>query len=234
MSGEKRILIVDDEPAIRDLLRISLGNAGFVVEEVERGREAVQKAATQPPDLIVLDLGLPDMDGKEVIMGIREWTSVPILILSVRATETEKIAALDGGANDYVTKPFSTGELLARVRALLRTVKPGIENKDKFQLGNLSLDTSDHRCRLDNKDVKLTRKEFDVLTLLVRNAGRLITYKQLLSTVWGSAHLEDVHYLRIVVGHLRDKLDDDATDPQMIITEPGVGYRLVDKNELQR
>ncbi len=229
MTGEKRILIVDDEPAIRQLLRISLTNAGFAVEEAERGRDAVKLSAKQPPDMIILDLGLPDIDGKEVINAIREWTNTPIVILSVRANEAEKIAALDGGANDYVTKPFSTGEVLARVRALLRTVKLDTENKEQFHLRGLSLDTREHICKSNGKDVKLTRKEFDVLTLLVRNAGRLITYRQLLITVWGSAHLEDVHYLRIVIGHIRDKLGDDATNPQLIMTEPGVGYRMVEQ-----
>jgi two-component system KDP operon response regulator KdpE len=187
----------------------------------------VELAATSAPDVVVLDLGLPDMDGKAVITAIREWSQVPILVLSVRDAETEKIAALDAGADDYVTKPFATGELMARLRALLRSRKSPDTERSVLTTGNLSIDLARHEVLLDGEEIRLTRKEFDVLALLARFAGRLVTHRQLLSTVWGPAHLEDTHYLRIAVGHLRDKLGDDAAEPRFIVTEPGVGYRLI-------
>lgn len=182
---ESRILVVEDETPIRRFLKIAVESAGFVFSEAERGRQGVEKAATEAPDLVVLDLGLPDMDGKQVIAAIREWSQVPILILSVRDAETEKIAALDAGADDYVTKPFATGELLARMRALLRSRKAPGSERSKVTVGELSIDLAAHVVRLGEVDVKLTRKEFDVLALLARHAGRLVTQKQLLVTVWG-------------------------------------------------
>jgi two-component system KDP operon response regulator KdpE len=221
-----RVLVVEDEAPIRRFLKIALGSAGFAMEEASRGREGVERAATTAPDVVVLDLGLPDMDGKDVVIAIREWSQVPILVLSVRDSETEKIAALDAGADDYVTKPFATGELLARLRALLRSRKPPEAEKPALTIGNLSIDLARRLVTVDGADTKLTRKEYDVLALLARHAGRLVTHKQLLTTVWGPAHVADTHYLRIAVGHIRDKLGDDAADPRFILTEPGVGYRL--------
>lgn len=223
---ETRILVIEDEAAIRRFLTIILGSAGFKVEEAARGREGIARAATAAPDVVVLDLGLPDLDGKAVVAAIREWSQVPILILSVRDAEAEKIEALDAGADDYVTKPFSSGELLARLRALLRSRRPSETEKPITAVGPLVIDLARRLVTLDGAEVKLTRKEYDVLALLSRHQGRLVTHRQLLTTVWGPAHIEDTHYLRIAIGHIRDKLGDDAADPRFILTEPGVGYRL--------
>jgi two-component system KDP operon response regulator KdpE len=227
--ADARILVIEDGAPIRRFLRIAVESAGFALTEAERGRLGIEKAATEAPDLVVLDLGLPDMDGKQVIAAIREWSQVPILVLSVRDAETEKIAALDAGADDYVTKPFATGELLARIRALLRNRKAPETEKANIVIGDLSIDLAAHLVRVGGAEVKLTRKEFDVLAILARHAGRLVTHKQLLATVWGPAHEQDAHYLRIAIGHIRDKLGDDAAAPRFILTEPGVGYRLLEE-----
>ncbi|OYU48199.1 MAG: DNA-binding response regulator [Rhizobiales bacterium PAR1] len=221
-----RILVIDDEAPIRRFLKITLESAGYQVLEAERGRAGIEQAATAAPAAIVLDLGLPDMDGKAVIAAIREWSKVPILIVSVRDAESEKIKALDSGADDYVTKPFATGELLARLRVLLRTRSDRPQENTEINLRGLAINLAARTVRVEGAEIKLTRKEFDVLAILARYAGRLVSHKMLLETIWGSAHAEDTHYLRIVVGHLRDKLGDDAADPKFIITEPGVGYRL--------
>jgi two-component system, OmpR family, KDP operon response regulator KdpE len=221
-----RILVVDDEAPIRRFLKIALGSGGFDVVEAERGRQGVELAATGAPAAIVLDLGLPDMDGKAAIAAIREWSEVPILILSVRDGEAEKIAALDAGADDYVTKPFATGELMARLRALLRKRPAGAAEKPEIAVGALSMNLAARTAAVDGRAVKLTRKEFDVLALLARQAGRLVGHRQILAAVWGQAHLDDTHYLRIAIGHIREKIGDDAANPRFILTEPGVGYRL--------
>jgi len=221
-----RVLVIEDEAPIRRFLAISLASAGFSVEEASRGREGIERAATSAPDVVVLDLGLPDLDGKAVVAAIREWSQVPILILSVRDAENEKIAALDAGADDYVTKPFATGELMARLRALVRSRRPAEAEQPAVVIGPLVVDLARRAVTLEGADVKLTRKEYDVLALLARHHGRLVTHRQLLTTVWGPAHVEDTHYLRVAVGHIRDKLGDDAADPRLILTEPGVGYRL--------
>ncbi|BAT58463.1 KDP operon transcriptional regulatory protein KdpE [Variibacter gotjawalensis] len=222
-----RVLVIEDEAPIRRFLKIALGSGDFSVEEAARGREGVEKAATSSPDIVVLDLGLPDMDGKAVIAAIREWSAVPILILSVRDSEAEKIAALDAGADDYVTKPFATGELMARLRALLRSRKGREQERATLTAGDLTIDLAARRVSRGETEIKLTRKEYDVLALMARHAGRLVTHKQLLTTVWGPAHADDTHYLRIAVQHIRDKIGDDAANPTYIVTEPGVGYRLV-------
>lgn len=221
-----KVLVIEDETPIRRFLKIALQSAGFAMEEASRGREGIERAATSAPDVVVLDLGLPDMDGKAEVAAIREWSKVPILILSVRDAETEKIAALDAGADDYVTKPFATGELMARLRALVRNRKTPEAEQPVVIKGALSIDLARRLVMVDGVEAKLTRKEYDVLALLARHAGRLVTHRQLLTTVWGPAHAADTHYLRIAVGHLRDKLGDDAADPRFILTEPGVGYRL--------
>lgn len=226
--SDARILVIEDEAPIRRFLRIAIESAGFAMLEAERGRMGIEKAATEAPDLVVLDLGLPDMDGKDVIAAIRGWSRVPILVLSVRDAETEKIAALDAGADDYVTKPFATGELLARLRALLRARKAPPSERSSLTVGPIVVDLAAHLVTRDGADVRLTRKEFEVLAFLARFAGRLVTHRQLLEAVWGPAHLEDAHYLRIAIAHLREKLGDDAADPRFILTEPGVGYRLVE------
>jgi two-component system KDP operon response regulator KdpE len=225
--SEARILVIEDEAPIRRFLKIAIESAGFAMLEADRGRLGIERAATEAPDLVVLDLGLPDMDGKAVVAAIREWSQMPILVLSVRDSELEKIAALDAGADDYVTKPFATGELLARLRALLRSRKAPVTEKSHLVFGPLAIDLAAHTVSVGDVDARLTRKEFEVLALLARHAGRLVTHKQLLNAVWGPAHAEDAHYLRIAIGHIREKLGDDAADPRFIVTEPGVGYRLL-------
>ncbi|AGT11022.1 response regulator [Paracoccus aminophilus] len=221
-----RILVIEDEAPIRRFLRVVLEGADFVIEEAARGREGITKAATVGADIILVDLGLPDLDGKEVIVAIREWSPVPILVLSVRSDEAEIIAALDAGADDYVTKPFATGELFARLRALSRRVAPAASSSATLQTGSLEIDLAQRLVRQNGEDIVLTRKEFDVLAMLARHAGRLLTHHDLLETVWGPAHREDIHYLRIVISHLREKLNDNALKPSLIMTEPGIGYRM--------
>ncbi len=222
----KRILVVDDEPQIRKFLRISLGAEGYEVIEAPRGEEGVSKCATAQPNLVILDLGLPDLDGQQVIGRIREWSDVPIIVLSVRTKDQEKVSALDSGANDYVTKPFSIEELLARIRVALR-LKMGPEAASEFVIGDLTVDVPRRKVAVGEKDIKLTRKEFELLRMLAQNAGRIVTHRQILREVWGPAHEEDVHYLRIYIGHLRQKLGDDSAKPKFIESEPGVGYRLI-------
>ena len=224
-----RILVVDDEPQIRKFLRISLSAHGYEVIEAARGEEAVAKCATESPDLVILDLGLPDLDGQEVIARIREWSKLPIIVLSVRAAEAEKVAALDLGADDYITKPFGIHELLARVRAVLRSRShEGEQPLAVVTVGDLAIDIPRRRVRVAATEVKLSRKEFALLRLLARHAGRIVTHQQLLREVWGPAHEHETHYLRIYIGHLRQKLGDDPTHPRYIGNEPGVGYRLLD------
>jgi two-component system KDP operon response regulator KdpE len=225
------ILVVDDEAQIRKFLRIALEAHGFTVREAETGSQGVARAATDTPDLVILDLGLPDLDGKDVIGRIREWSNLPILILSVRQAEAEKIAALDAGASDYVVKPFGVGELMARVRALLRTAGGPSGQKEQPALvivGDLAIDLARHEVRLSGEPVKLTRKEFELLSVLARNTGRILTHGQLLRDVWGKAHEHDTQYLRVFVSQLRRKLNDDPASPRFILNEPGVGYRMLD------
>ncbi len=228
-AGLARILVVDDEPQIRKFLRISLSAYGYEVIEAARGEEGVGKCATESPDLVILDLGLPDLDGQAVIARMREWSSVPIIVLSVRAAEAEKVAALDGGADDYVTKPFGIHELLARVRAVLRSRRrEGEPPPAVVRIGELAIDLARHRVRTGGAEVRLSRKEFALLRLLALHAGRIVTHQQLLREVWGPAHEHETHYLRIYIGHLRQKLGDDPANPQYISNEPGVGYRLLE------
>lgn len=225
-----RILIVDDEAQIRKFLRISLEAYGYAVIEAIRGADGVAKCATEQPDLVILDLGLPDEDGKEVVRRIREWSQVPILVLSVRQSEAEKVASLDAGADDYVVKPFGIAELLARIRALMRGRRRDGEagvQEGEIAVGELTVDIARHRVTVAGEPVRLTRKEFDLLRVLARNAGRIVTHRQLLSEVWGKAHEEDTHYLRVFIGQLRQKLADDPAEPRFIMNEPGVGYRLL-------
>ncbi|SMF84333.1 two component transcriptional regulator, winged helix family [Tistlia consotensis] len=228
-----RILVVDDEQQIRRFLRVALEAHGFAVLEAQRGTEAVGLCATEQPELVILDLGLPDLDGKEVVGRIREWSSVPILVLSVRQAEAEKVAALDAGANDYVVKPFGIAELLARVRALLRRVPGTGEGGEPAELrvGDLVVDLARHSASLAGEPLHLTRKEFELLRLLARHAGRIVTHGQLLREVWGPAHEADTQYLRVFVGRLRQKLGDDPARPSYLLNEPGVGYRLLTPEE---
>jgi two-component system KDP operon response regulator KdpE len=224
-----KILVVDDEAQIRRFLRIALEAHGFTVVEAIRGQDAIGRSATESPDVVILDLGLPDMDGKEVVARIREWSTVPILVLSVRQAEAEKVAALDAGADDYVVKPFGIAELLARLRALRRNRRPdaGPAEPSELTVGDLRVDLARREVRVAGRPVRLTRKEFDLLAMLVRNAGRIVTHPQLLREVWGRAHETDVHYLRVFIGQIREKLGDDPAHPRFILNEPGVGYRLI-------
>ena len=228
MTAAHRILIVEDEAPIRRFLRVALETEGHLVSEAATARDGIALVAREAPAAIILDLGLPDADGISVLKTVREWSQVPVLILSVRSDEAGKIAALDAGAQDYVTKPFSTGELLARLRGLLRDratdAAPAV-----LTLGSLVIDAADHRASLSGEDLKLTRKEFDLLWLLASHAGRLVTQDMILKAIWGPAHAEDSQYLRVYIRQLRAKLGDDAADPRWIFTEPGVGYRLADR-----
>jgi len=225
-----KILIVDDEPQIRRFLRISLIANNYEVVEAGRGEEAINRTALDKVDLVILDLGLPDIDGQTVIAQIREWSTVPIIVLSVRAGDTEKVRALDGGAEDYLTKPFSIAELMARVRAALRKrAAEGVPKDPVFSHGALTVDLGKRRVTVDGADVKLSRKEYGILRLLAANPGRVLTHQQLLREVWGPGHLEDTHYLRIHVAHLRQKLGDNPSHPRYILTEPGIGYRLAEE-----
>ena len=228
MSQSATILVIDDEPQIRKFLRISLVSQGYRVLEAATGADGLSQAALGRPDVLVLDLGLPDMDGQQVLREFREWSNAPVLVLSVRASEAQKVQALDGGANDYVTKPFGIQEFLARIRALLRQAPAGEVQTSALELGPLTVDLAFRRVLLDGVEVALTRKEYAVLALLARHPGRVITQQQLLKDIWGPTHIENSHYLRIVVGHLRQKLADDPTRPRFIVTEAGVGYRLLD------
>ncbi|MGF1621700.1 MAG: response regulator [Rhodomicrobiaceae bacterium] len=222
----KRILVVDDEPQIRKFLRISLTAEGYEVIEAPRGEDGILKCVREKPSLVILDLGLPDLDGQKVIARIREGSEVPIIVLSVRSKDQEKVFALDRGANDYVTKPFSIEELLARIRVALRT-KPEQEEASEFVVGELIVDVPRRKVSVSGQEIKLTRKEFDLLRMLAQNAGRIVTHRHILREVWGPAHEDDVHYLRIYIGHLRQKLNDDPANPKFIESEPGVGYRLI-------
>jgi two-component system KDP operon response regulator KdpE len=227
-AGLPRVLIVDDEAPIRKFLRISLAAQGFEVIEAPNATEALRLVETREPDVVLLDLGLPDTDGKELIVAIRAVTNVPIIILSIRAAEKEKIAALDVGASDYVTKPFALGELTARIRAQLRDRRPDQAAKPVFEVGTLRVDVVKHQVTLDGGDIKLTPKEFDLLALLIVNRGKIVTHSQLLRELWGKSHEKDTQYLRVYIGQLRQKLGDDPAEPRFIANEPGLGYRLID------
>ncbi|MEW9834454.1 response regulator [Mesorhizobium marinum] len=223
----ERILIVDDESQIRRFLRPALEAAGYEVVEAATGADALKAAATVAPALVILDLGLPDMDGKEVIARLRGWSHVPIIILSVRDQETEKIAALDLGGDDYVEKPFGIGELTARMRSALRHRIQQAGELTAVSVDGLAIDTVRRVVERDGQALKLTPKEYDLLVLLARHAGRVVTHKTLLTSVWGPAHGEDMQYLRVYIGQLRGKIERDPTNPKIIRTEPGVGYRFV-------
>lgn len=229
MKKGRRILVVDDEPQIHRFLKPSLVVSGFEVETAMSGAEALKKAAATRPDAIVLDLGLPDMDGKQVIEVVRRTSDIPIVVLSARDMEAEKVAALDLGADDYVNKPFAIGEFLARLRSVLRrSSDPGAKEKAIHTLGSIVIDVPAHVVTRSGATVHLTPKEFDLLVLLARHAGRVITHRQILSDVWGPAHGSDTQYLRVFIAQLRQKLEEDPSAPKLIVTEPGVGYRVVD------
>lgn len=228
-----RILVIDDEPQIRRFLEISLRAQGYVVELADSAAAGLEALATHGADLVVLDMGLPDRDGLDVLRDIRQWSQVPVLMLTVRAHESEKVAALDAGANDYVTKPFGIQELMARIRVLLRAHATSADAAPLFDDGHLRVDLARREVSLDGEPVVLSRKEYALLALLVRHAGRVVTQPQLLREVWGPTHEEDTHYLRILVGKLRQKLGDDAAAPRWIATEPGVGLRFLSPSPQQ-
>jgi len=221
-----RILIIDDEIQIRRFLRVALTSHGYVVKDVGTGNEGLDAGAMFSPDLIILDLGLPDIDGLEVVRQFREWTKIPIIILSVKELENDKITALDYGANDYVTKPFGMGELLARIRAALRHTV-GVEEQPILQFDDLVLDLVHRRVSRDTHEIKLTLTEYEIVKYLAINAGKVITHKALLHTVWGTAYEKEVQYLRVYIGQIRRKLEVDPSRPRHIITASGVGYRLL-------
>lgn len=222
-----RILVVDDEPQIRKLLDISLRSQGYQVVLAEDAHTAFSQLISQGADLVVLDLGLPDRDGQEVLREMRTWSQVPVIVLTVRSSETEKVQALDEGANDYVTKPFSVPELMARIRALLRSRAAPTDALPVFDDGRLHVDCDRRIVRLDGQSLQLGRKEYALLAILVRHAGRIVTQPQLLREIWGPTHQDDTHYLRILVAKLRQKLGDDAAAPRWIATDPGVGLRFI-------
>ena len=220
------ILVVDDEPQIHRFLRPALVAAGHRVERADTAAEGLRLAASRAPDAVLLDLGLPDMDGQEALARLRTFSQVPVLVVSARDREAEKIAALDAGADDYLEKPFGVGELLARIRAALRHGRAQDGVPEAFQAGGVEVDLARRRVLVDGAAVTLSPREYDLLALLVRNAGRVVTQRHLLTAVWGPAHAADVQYLRVYVGHLRQKLGPSGT--RLIATEPGVGYRLLE------
>jgi two-component system KDP operon response regulator KdpE len=219
------VLVVDDETQIRRLLRVALEAGGYRVFEAATGQAGLVEAAQRRPDVIVLDLGLPDMDGASVLKRLREWSQAPVLVLSVREGEDDKVGALDSGADDYMTKPFSTVELLARLRVARRHALPIPENS-VFRSGRLEVDLAARKVTVKDQEVKLTPTEYSLLRLLVRNAGKVVTHRQLLKEVWGPNYSDQTHYLRVYVAHLREKIEADAARPELLLTEPGVGYRL--------
>jgi two-component system, OmpR family, KDP operon response regulator KdpE len=225
-SIKPNVLVIDDELQIRRLLRACLEGNGYRVIEAATGQEGITQAAQHPPDVVLLDLGLPDMDGVTVLKRLREWSHVPVVVLSVRDREDDKVAALDNGADDYVTKPFSTAELLARLRVAQRHVLPASESPI-FRSGDVEVDMTARVVRLKGREVKLTATEYSLLRLFVQHAGKVLTHRQILKEVWGPGYIEQTHYLRVYMAHLREKLEPDPSQPRIFITEPGVGYRLL-------
>ena len=219
------VLLIEDELPIRRFLRASLGAENYRLVEAETGEQGLRLASQQPPDLVILDLGLPEMEGHEVLRRLREWLTAPIIILSARHQEAEKVQALDNGANDYVTKPFGIAELLARMRTALRlATRPG--EAPVFTVGDLVVDMAARQVTVRQKPVHLTPLEYRLLTTLVKNAGKVLTHRYLLKEVWGPGHAEETHSLRVFMTSLRRKLEDDAARPRYLVTEPGVGYRF--------
>jgi two-component system KDP operon response regulator KdpE len=223
-AGESRVLVVDDEPQIIRGLRVILTNAGYAVEEATTKAEALDAVSVRPPDAIVLDLVLPDGDGIEVCTDIRRWSQVPIVVLSAVGDEHQKVRALDAGADDYVTKPFGSEELLARMRAVLR--RKSEDGDSAVRIGELEIDLADRAVRRDGEQLHLTPIEFDLLSRLAEHPGRLVTHRQLLHEVWGPGYEDETHYLRVHFAHVRAKIEPDPSNPRYVITEPGIGYRL--------
>lgn len=228
MSVTRRILVVDDEQQIQLFLKVALEAVGYQVLQAENGTQAVRLAASMAPEAVILDLGLPDRDGKDVLANIRAFSAVPIIILSARDQEAEKIAALDLGADDYIEKPFGIGELLARLRAARRHVEQRTQETTVVDVGDLHIDLVLRRVTRSGADIHLTPKEFSLLEMLVNHAGRVLTHRHILSAIWGPAHTDDTQYLRVFVGQLRGKIDIDLAKGSLIRTEPGIGYRFAE------
>jgi two-component system KDP operon response regulator KdpE len=220
------ILLIEDDPHIRKFLRISLEAHGFIVHEARLAADGLALCAAQPPDLVILDLGLPDMDGKALIQRLRDWSLLPIIVLSVRSDEGEKVAALDAGANDYVTKPFGISELMARVRALLRGGERPTE-ESLFERMGLRVDLATRSVSVHGERVALSRKEYALLKLFITHPEQVLTHQRIMREIWGERHEDEIHHLRVLIGHLRQKLGDKPTSPRYIVTEQGVGYRLL-------
>ena len=225
MPESETILIIDDEVQIRRLLEITLSSNGYKIISAASGKEGITKAVTHTPVLIILDLGLPDADGLEILKSLREWYQKSIIILSVRSSEEDIVKALDLGANDYLTKPFRTGELLARIRASIRQ-KSGAADNPSLVFGSLEVDLANHVARKNNEIIKLTSTEFSLLALLAKNQGRVLTHQFILKEIWGMGYLEQTQYLRVFMAQLRKKIEDEPNKPKLLITESGIGYRF--------
>lgn len=225
MINSETILIIDDEVQVRRLLEITLSANGYKISEALTGKEGLALAASIQPVLVILDLGLPDADGLEVLKKLREWYQKPVIILSVRNSEQDIVVALDNGANDYLTKPFRTGELLARIRVAIRQ-NQRVSDKPLLEFGSLTIDLSSHIVRFKNEILKLTSTEFSLLALLAKNEGRVLTHQYILKEVWGMGYIEQTQYLRVFIAQLRKKIEDDPSKPKMLITESGIGYRF--------
>lgn len=228
MSDPVRCVVIEDESPIRRFLRASLSVHGFSLAEAETATEGIALVASEQPDLVVLDLGLPDRDGLQVIGQIREWSSVPIIVLSARGQEDDKVAALDAGADDYLTKPFGVNELLARIRVALRHRGPQTGQDAVFETQSLRVDHARRRVFVSGVETHLTPIEYRLLTTLIRHSGKVVTHRQLLKEVWGPDSVQETHYLRVYMGHLRHKIEADPARPSILLTEPGVGYRLAE------
>jgi two-component system KDP operon response regulator KdpE len=228
MSARIRALVIDDEAAILRFLKPALEANNYDMASAGTVAEGLKRIAAEAPDIVLLDLGLPDGDGKDVIRRAREWSDLPIIVLSARERETEKIEALDRGADDYVNKPFNVGELLARMRTALRHRMQRKAETPVLRVGNLEVDAVRHRATRGGAELKLTPKEFELLSFLAKHPGRVVTHKQILTAVWGPAHTEDTQYLRVYIGQLRQKVEEHPDDPKIVLTEPGIGYRIAE------
>ena len=219
------VLVIDDEVQIRRLVQLTLESAGYKVLKAETGEEGVRRAAMDRPDIVVLDLGLPDMDGRAVLKELRAWATIPVIVLSVRNSESEIIACLDAGADDYLIKPYRSGELLARVRTAIRH-QPTVQTESVFKTGNLTVDLAARTVKKSDTTVKLTATEYNLLALFVRNAGKVLTHRYILEQIWGPKFVEETEYTRVYAGQLRKKIEDDPSNPKLLLTESGIGYRL--------
>ena len=231
LQKKNTILVIEDEPTIRKVLSISLESAGYKMVECDNGKEGIRLSASVKPDLIILDLGLPDIDGKQVISGIRQWTQIPIIVCSVRNADEEVIKAFETGADDYITKPFNSDVLLARIHANLRKAATQETGLPELVNGSIRMDLVRHEVFRDGEKIMLTPKEYNLLRYLLVHRGKMLTHRQILKEVWGDAHIEDMQYLRVYISQLRDKVEDDPAAPQYIVTEPGIGYRMEIANE---